>query len=125
MQLIVKTGENLLQMDSLIPTAVHDRFLLSAHLNDVLLFQNPFSAKLAQFGFYLYFVLVVDLMHEFELRVWKAVFIHLLRILDSETGIPAFGCDGVRKTRSNRSELKQVTVHDYKDVLQVGLEFFN
>lgn len=43
--------------------------------NDVLPFQNPFSAKLAQFGFYLYLVLVVDLMHEFELRVWKAVFI--------------------------------------------------
>ena len=28
-------------------------------------------------------MLVVDLLHEFELGVWKAVFIHLLRILDS------------------------------------------
>jgi hypothetical protein len=27
-------------------------------------------------------MLVVDLMHEFELGVWKATFIHLLRILD-------------------------------------------
>ena len=27
-------------------------------------------------------MLVVDLMHEVELSVWKAVFIHLLRILD-------------------------------------------
>jgi hypothetical protein len=27
-------------------------------------------------------MLVVDLMHEFELGVWKAIFIHLLRILD-------------------------------------------
>jgi hypothetical protein len=27
-------------------------------------------------------MLVVDLMHEVELGVWKAVFIHLLRILD-------------------------------------------
>lgn len=27
---------------------------------------------------------VVDLMHEFELGVWKAVFIHLLRILDCQ-----------------------------------------
>jgi len=26
-------------------------------------------------------MLVVDLMHEFELGVWKALFIHLLRIL--------------------------------------------
>jgi len=28
-------------------------------------------------------MLVVDLMHEFELGVWKALFIHLLRILQS------------------------------------------
>jgi hypothetical protein len=27
-------------------------------------------------------MLVVDLMHEYELGVWKATFIHLLRILD-------------------------------------------
>jgi hypothetical protein len=26
---------------------------------------------------------VVDLMHEFELGVWRAVFVHLLRILES------------------------------------------
>ena len=28
-------------------------------------------------------MLVVDLMHEFELGVWKALFIHLVRILDA------------------------------------------
>ena len=28
-------------------------------------------------------MLVVDLLHEFELGVWKAVFMHLLRTLDS------------------------------------------
>ena len=28
-------------------------------------------------------MLVVDLMHEFEQGVWKALFIHLLRMLDS------------------------------------------
>jgi hypothetical protein len=28
-------------------------------------------------------MLVVDLLHEFELGVWKAVFLHLLRILQS------------------------------------------
>jgi hypothetical protein len=28
-------------------------------------------------------MLVVDLLHEFELGVWKALFIHLLRILES------------------------------------------
>lgn len=34
-------------------------------------------------GFNLFCILVVDLLHEFELGVWKAIFIHLLRILDS------------------------------------------
>lgn len=29
-------------------------------------------------------MLVVDLMHEFELGVWKALFVHLLRILNAE-----------------------------------------
>jgi len=28
-------------------------------------------------------MLLVDLMHEFELGVWRALFIHLLRILNS------------------------------------------
>ena len=29
-------------------------------------------------------MLVVDLMHEVELGVWKAVFIHMLRLLDCQ-----------------------------------------
>jgi hypothetical protein len=28
-------------------------------------------------------MLVVDLLHEFELGIWKSVFIHLLRILEA------------------------------------------
>jgi hypothetical protein len=45
--------------------------------------QNAFSHKLAPLGFNLFNMLVVDVMHEFELGVWKALFIHLLRILES------------------------------------------
>lgn len=29
---------------------------------------------------------VIDLLHEFELGVWKAIFIHLLRILHAQGG---------------------------------------
>jgi hypothetical protein len=47
------------------------------------LIQNAFSKKLGPLGFNLYDMLVVDLMHEFELGVWKALFIHLLRILEA------------------------------------------
>jgi hypothetical protein len=83
----------------------------------------------------------VDLM--LELGVLKAIFIHLLRILDWTDGmhifivqaaatlmavrfrvIPPFGRGGVRKTRSNRSESKKMTAHDYEDMLQVRMDSF-
>ena len=48
----------------------------------LMLCQNAFSSKLAPFGFNMFSMLAVDLMHEVELGVWKAFFIHLLRILD-------------------------------------------
>ena len=46
----------------------------------LMLCQNAFSSKLAPFGFNMFGMLTVDLMHEVELGVWKAVFIHLLCI---------------------------------------------
>jgi hypothetical protein len=96
-------------------------------------------------------MLVVDLMHEYELGVWKATFIHLLRILDclnkihdldqrqalshftwltTDTlirfrEIPPFGIDGIRKITSNRSELKKMTAHEYEDMLLVCEELLD
>jgi hypothetical protein len=49
---------------------------------DVLLRQNAFSDKLTPLSLNMFDMLVVDLMHEVELGVWKTVFIHLLRLLD-------------------------------------------
>ena len=46
-------------------------------------FQNAFSDKLAPLGFDFFPMLVVDFLHEFELGIWKSVFIHLLQILES------------------------------------------
>ena len=37
--------------------------------------------KLGHLGLDPYIMLVIDLMHEFELGVWKSVFSHLIRIL--------------------------------------------
>jgi len=34
--------------------------------------------------------------------------------------IPPFGTDGIRKMKTNRSELKKMTARDYEDMLQVG-----
>ena len=45
--------------------------------------KNAFSEWLSHAGFDFFLMLVVDLLHEFELGVWKTVFIHLLGLLDS------------------------------------------
>lgn len=46
--------------------------------------QNAFSERLAGEGFDFFVLLVVDLMHEFELGVWKNLLTHLIRILNAE-----------------------------------------
>ena len=45
--------------------------------------QNTFSERLSPHGFDLYKMLVVDVLHEVELGVWKAVFIQLLRLMEA------------------------------------------
>ncbi|KAF8148266.1 hypothetical protein B0H34DRAFT_758798 [Crassisporium funariophilum] len=45
--------------------------------------RNAFSTRLQHFGFDFFSMFVPDFMHEFELGVWKAIFIHLMRILYS------------------------------------------
>lgn len=49
--------------------------------HDLKQLQNTFGEKLGPFGFDPFVMLVVDLMHEFELGVWKMIFKHLLRLL--------------------------------------------
>lgn len=46
-------------------------------------FQNAFSDRLSPFGFNIFSALLPDVMHEFALGGWKALLIHLLRILQS------------------------------------------
>ncbi|KAH8981633.1 hypothetical protein EDB92DRAFT_176878 [Lactarius akahatsu] len=57
--------ERLLKGDSLVPTL------------------NTFSHSLKDFNFDIFLTLVVDVLHEFELGVWKALLTHLIRILHS------------------------------------------
>ena len=77
-----KAVEDLLREDSLVPTAVCVCLFAVNVGVDILSRQNAFSEKLAPLGFNMFNMLVVDLLHEVELGVWKAVFIHLLRLLD-------------------------------------------
>ena len=48
--------------------------------------QNAFSESLSKYGFDFHSMFVVDLLHEFELGVWKAIFTHLLRLLYAQGG---------------------------------------
>lgn len=43
--------------------------------------KNAFQVALGSLEFNYFKIFVVDLLHEFELGVWKMFFIHLLRIL--------------------------------------------
>lgn len=43
--------------------------------------QNAFSVVLSPFGFDFHRMLTVDLLHEVELGVWKALLMHLIRML--------------------------------------------
>ena len=109
--------------------------------------QNAFSERLFSHGFNFYQMFTVDLLHEFELGVWKAIFTHLLRILYahgngkiqelnkrydvmtpylfitdsifSYRDVPPFGRDTIRKFSNNVSGLKRLAARDFEDLLQV------
>lgn len=75
--------ERQMKPESLVPTSVSDtKCLVAISVTDPTP-QNAFSDRLSRFGLNLFNIFPVDLMHEIELGVWKALLIHLLRILES------------------------------------------
>ncbi|PCH43999.1 hypothetical protein WOLCODRAFT_159399 [Wolfiporia cocos MD-104 SS10] len=92
--------------------------------------RSAFSQRHSKFGFNFYSMFVPDLLHEFELGVWKAVFTHLLRILYAEGKdriqilnkrfrlVPTFGCETIRHFTNNVSAMKQLAARDFEDILQ-------
>ena len=78
--------KDLLQEQSLVPTLVGFEYasrLATTYFLSTWSPQSAFSRILGPLGFNHFQMFVVDLMHEFELGVWKALFIHLLRILEA------------------------------------------
>ena len=73
--------EKVLKEESLVPTLVRAERGASRTYLLTKCQQNAFSNRLSRLEFDLFPMFVVDLMHEFELGVWKALFIHLLRML--------------------------------------------
>ena len=78
----------LLKDESLIPTMVSVNWTRaqSIYTNLCGRMQNTFLERLGAFSFCVFVMLVVDLLHEFELGIWKAILSHLLRMLESLKG---------------------------------------
>ena len=96
-------------------------------------------------------MLVVDLLHEIELGIWKAIFKHLLRLLHAAAPagrlvaeldrrydlsckrlsinsthhrfrlVPTFGVSVIRRFSTNASEMKKLAARDFEDLLQVSI----
>ncbi|KAJ7069202.1 hypothetical protein C8F01DRAFT_510286 [Mycena amicta] len=90
---------------------------------------NAFSDRLSKFGLNPFRMLVPDFMHEFELGVFKAFFIHLLRILEAHNPlllveldlrfrlVPTFGQWTIRKFPESVSALKKLAAWNYQCIL--------
>ena len=78
---------SLLKLTSSVPTIVSK---LPLHVTRLTAPQNSFREQLGQFGkeFNVSQMMVVNLLHEFELGVWKSLFTHLIRILHAASKRP-------------------------------------
>ncbi|KAF9033835.1 hypothetical protein BJ165DRAFT_1615947 [Panaeolus papilionaceus] len=97
--------------------------------------RNAFSDRLSPHGFDFYSMFAVDLLHEFELGVWKATFTHLMRILFAGEKdslqvlnaryrlVPPFG-RAIRRFSSNASAMKKLAARDFEDLLQCAIPVF-
>ncbi|XP_006456998.1 hypothetical protein AGABI2DRAFT_47183, partial [Agaricus bisporus var. bisporus H97] len=98
--------------------------------NSICAIRNAFSNILLQFEENYYELFARDLMHEYELGVWRSVLTHLLRMLytygmESITKlnhrfrlVPSFGRSTIRRFRNDVSALKNVAARDFEDILQ-------
>ncbi|KJA14397.1 hypothetical protein HYPSUDRAFT_142984 [Hypholoma sublateritium FD-334 SS-4] len=98
---------------------------------------NAFADKLGV-DFNISRMLVVDLLHEFELGVWKALFTHLIRVLFAAASngslvaeldlrfrsMPTFGSSTIRRFATNASEMKKLAARDFEDLLQCSIPAF-
>ncbi|KAJ3530358.1 hypothetical protein NMY22_g8609 [Coprinellus aureogranulatus] len=102
---------------------------------------NAFSRRLSistHTGFDIFASLVVDLLHEFEIGVFKSFWFHLIRILNaSEPGAvlvhrlnrryrltPTFN-QTIRRFHASVSQLKRRAARDYEDILQCSIPAFD
>ena len=75
-----KYVDGLLKDESMVPTKVFAPTPIPFRVSTPFI-QNAFSVVLSPFGFDFHRMLTVDLLHEVELGVWKALLMHLVRML--------------------------------------------
>ncbi|KAG6809229.1 hypothetical protein H0H92_001089 [Tricholoma furcatifolium] len=92
--------------------------------------RNTFSNFLLPHSVNFYDLFVVDVLHEIELGVFKAIFTHLIRILYTMGSrgvadldhrfrkVPTFGRSTIRRFSNNVSEMKKLAGRDFEDILQ-------
>ncbi|KAG2052328.1 hypothetical protein BDR06DRAFT_983179 [Suillus hirtellus] len=92
---------------------------------------NSFIDRLSPMGFNIFCALVVDLLHKFEISVWKMLFIHLLHIISAQDKdlihqldkrykqTPTFGAATIRKFSANSSDMSCMVARNFEDLLQL------
>ncbi|KAG2744922.1 hypothetical protein P692DRAFT_20877483 [Suillus brevipes Sb2] len=104
----------------------------------LILNENAFVDKLGPLGFDAFRILVVDFMHECELGTWKALFVHLVRLLYALPGgdglvarldnrfrqVPSYGNGVIRRFANNTSEMKKLATWDFENILQCAMPVF-
>ncbi|KAK1222490.1 hypothetical protein PQX77_014655 [Marasmius sp. AFHP31] len=115
--------------------------LLDDYLYNLKGSQNVFSTKLFPFKFDLYLLLMIDLLHKFKLRVWKAVLTHLIWMLYAQRKkqkkdqgvdvldehfcrVPTYGCNTICYFHNNVSQMKKLVARDFEDILQCTMPCF-
>ncbi|CDO69624.1 hypothetical protein BN946_scf184851.g12 [Trametes cinnabarina] len=130
---VIKRARKLLFQGASLGSKRIQNLLDSRSLNPI---QSAFSTRLARFGLNHYHLFAPDLMHEFELGVWKGTFMHLLRLLVAQGGtavqefngrmrqMPTFRRDTIRKFWHDVSARKQLAARDYEDFLACVMPAF-
>ncbi|KAH7919092.1 hypothetical protein BV22DRAFT_1185026, partial [Leucogyrophana mollusca] len=98
---------------------------------------NTFSSRLSQFNFDFFVMIVVDLLHEFELGVWKSLLTHLVRILHAcgphavlefnkrFRDVAPFGRSTIWRFARNVADMSKLAARDFEDILQCCIPCFD
>ncbi|KAG6827318.1 hypothetical protein H0H92_012339 [Tricholoma furcatifolium] len=125
-KLIFQKGYNV--EGSIIKTLLKNQSLTSA--------RNAFSVRLGPHGFDFHRIITSDILHEFEIGVFQAVFKHSIRILYAAGNdsiqtlnkrfrdIPTFGRDTIRKFSNDVAAMKKLAARDFEDILQCSIPAF-